>query len=175
MSTRVNLPLLDAVGVASPCSADWNAMAGDAVTRRCESCRLNVYNISEMTRGQAEAFLRESERAQGRVCIRLYRRADGTVMTRDCPVGLAAVRQRAIRAAARLAAVAAGVLGALAAFGRRGEAPGVDLRSVQPFATICDWVRPPAAPTLMPAQPPMMGEVVMGKRAMPTTPGSHQP
>ncbi|HVR40948.1 MAG TPA: carboxypeptidase-like regulatory domain-containing protein, partial [Thermoanaerobaculia bacterium] len=39
-------------------------------------------------------------RTEGRVCARLYRRADGTVLTRDCPTGLRALRRRASRVAA---------------------------------------------------------------------------
>lgn len=42
-----------------------------------------------MTTQDAEKLLTETT---GRVCIRLFRRKDGTVMTKDCPVGLRAVR-----------------------------------------------------------------------------------
>jgi len=51
-------------------------------------CNKNVYNLSEMTRRQAEALLRETE---GQLCARLYRRADGTVLTSNCPAGLRAI------------------------------------------------------------------------------------
>jgi hypothetical protein len=48
-----------------------------------------------MTRRDAEALLKETN---GNLCARLYRRADGTVLTEDCPVGLgvkiARVRRR---------------------------------------------------------------------------------
>jgi hypothetical protein len=31
---------------------------------------------------------------EGKLCIRLFRRADGTVLTKDCPIGLQALRKR---------------------------------------------------------------------------------
>jgi len=55
---------------------------------------LNVYNFAEMTRDEVRDLL---ARTEGRVCARLYRRADGTVLTRDCPTGLRALRRRGIR------------------------------------------------------------------------------
>src|SRR5260370_15414772 len=48
----------------------------------------NVYNLSEMTRREAEALVREKE---GQLCARLYRRADGTILTSNCPAGLRAI------------------------------------------------------------------------------------
>jgi hypothetical protein len=60
-------------------------MEGDDRRRFCAECRLHVYNLSAMTRPEATRFLQEQE---GRVCVRLYRRIDGAVLTRDCPVGV---------------------------------------------------------------------------------------
>ena len=74
-------------------------MAGDERVRHCTLCSLNVYNFAEMTRDEVRELL---VRTEGRVCARLYRRADGTVLTRDCPTGLRALRRRASRAAAAL-------------------------------------------------------------------------
>ncbi len=88
--------LLDKTYVATPCTADWERMEGDAKKRFCGQCSLYFYNVSALSRGEAEALI---ARAEGRLCMRLYRRADGTVITRDCPVGLRAVRRRVARAA----------------------------------------------------------------------------
>jgi len=74
-------------------------MAGDERVRHCAHCSLNVYNFAEMTRDEVRELLLRTE---GRVCARLYRRADGTVLTRDCPTGLRALRRRASRVAAAL-------------------------------------------------------------------------
>jgi hypothetical protein len=76
-------------------------MAGDDRVRHCTLCSLNVYNFAEMTRDEVRELL---VRTEGRVCARLYRRADGTVLTRDCPTGLRALRRRTSRAAAALIA-----------------------------------------------------------------------
>jgi hypothetical protein len=82
---------LDNVRVASPCNADWDQMLGNDRVRFCGQCNLNVYNLSSMTRAQAEQLI---ERTEGRLCVRYFRRADGSVLTQDCPVGLKAVRRR---------------------------------------------------------------------------------
>jgi hypothetical protein len=83
---------LNNVSVASPCSADWNEMYGDERKRFCGQCKLNVYNLSDMSRGEAESLIMNAE---ARLCVRFYRRTDGTVITKDCPVGWAKVKQRA--------------------------------------------------------------------------------
>lgn len=89
--------------IASPCHVGWETMTGDARTRFCESCSLNVYNVAEMTEDEVSSMI---TRAEGRVCARIYRRADGTIITRDCPVGLTAYRKRVSRlAGATIAAV----------------------------------------------------------------------
>ncbi len=84
---------LDQVRIAAPCPASWASMEGDEKVRYCGLCKLNVYNISEMSRREAEAFLAKSE---GRTCIRMYQRADGKVLTRNCPVGLSLIYRRMI-------------------------------------------------------------------------------
>lgn len=73
---------LEQIRIASPCKVSWDSMEGTERTRHCGQCKLNVYNISEMSRGDAEDLIRQKE---GRLCVRLFRRHDGTVLTRDCP------------------------------------------------------------------------------------------
>jgi hypothetical protein len=82
---------LNNINIASPCSSDWEAMVGNNRQRYCGECKLNVYNLSGMTKYEAENLLMQSE---GRVCVRFLRRADGTVLTKDCPVGWQAVRTK---------------------------------------------------------------------------------
>lgn len=97
-------PPLRGLRVASPCSADWDSMAGTDRVRACADCQLNVYNVSAMTAREARVLIRESE---GRLCVRFYRRADGTVLTRDCPANASdAVTERRRGAAVALALVA---------------------------------------------------------------------
>ena len=88
--SRFNHPL-DNIRVASPCNADWDQMIGNERSRFCGQCNLNVYNLSAMTRAEAELLIGKTE---GRLCVRYYRRADGSVLTKDCPVGLRAIRRR---------------------------------------------------------------------------------
>ena len=82
---------LNNVRVASPCPADWDQMLGNDRSRFCGQCNLNVYNLSAMSRSEAEDFIARSE---GRVCIRYYQRKDGTIITENCPVGLRALRKK---------------------------------------------------------------------------------
>lgn len=102
---KKSLPLLGEIRIASPCNADWNAMTGDEQTRFCDKCSKNVYNISAMTTEQAESLIREKE---GKLCIRYYQRADGTVLTADCPVGGRKKRNRRIAFVAAFGAAAGG-------------------------------------------------------------------
>ena len=87
---------LDHVSVAAPCDAGWDNMVGNARMRFCGKCNLNVYNLSEMTKSEAERIIVQAE---GRLCVRYYRRADGTILTRNCPVGLRALKRRLSRIA----------------------------------------------------------------------------
>jgi hypothetical protein len=84
---------LDDIGVANPCDADWTAMKGDDRVRHCPSCRLNVYNLSAMTRREAAALITARE---GRLCVRMLRRTDGTLITQDCRERLRAARRRGV-------------------------------------------------------------------------------
>ncbi|MGI8640825.1 MAG: hypothetical protein ACR2MG_12880 [Pyrinomonadaceae bacterium] len=93
---------LDNIKIASPCLADWDAMIGNERQRHCGDCKLNVYNLSEMTRREAENFLLQAE---GRVCVRYFKRADGTVLTKDCPVGWKAIKQRISKTATAFASL----------------------------------------------------------------------
>jgi len=90
---------LERLRIASPCKADWEQMKGDDRVRFCGSCNKNVYNLSGMRRDEATALV---QGRRGEVCVRMYRRADGTVLTADCPVGS---RKKNVR---RLVVLAAG-------------------------------------------------------------------
>lgn len=83
---------LNNIKVASPCSMNWDEMYGNERKRFCGDCKLNVYNLSGMTREEAESLIINTE---GRLCVKFYKRADGSVITQDCPVGWAKVKQRA--------------------------------------------------------------------------------
>jgi len=95
---------LDGLTVASPCTVPWESMEGDERTRFCGQCRLHVFDFSELTRGEIEALV---SRAGERICGRIHRRPDGTLLTKDCVTW----RDRLARRARRVRAVLAGALG----------------------------------------------------------------
>ena len=66
-------------------------MAGDERVRYCAECKLDVYNFSEMSDADIENIVFHRN---GRLCARFYQRSDGTMLTRNCPVGLRAVVRR---------------------------------------------------------------------------------
>jgi hypothetical protein len=104
---------LDNIKIAAPCAANWNEMFGNERKRFCGECKLNVYNLSEMTREEAENFLINAE---GRVCVRVYRRADGSVITANCPVGWRALKRKASRAASATMALVMAVFSGILSF-----------------------------------------------------------
>jgi len=118
-----NDSILDKIEIAKPCSADWDSMSGDERERHCQLCQLNVFNISEMTRPEAEAFLTE-RLPKGRVCIKLYQRQDGTIITDNCPRGLRAARDAARRLRHRVAAAASLVFAFIAPLAAQSQDAG---------------------------------------------------
>ncbi len=100
------MSLLDSVRVASPCRQAWEDMAGDDRVRFCRACRQKVYDLAGFTHREAEALLAERE---GRVCVRLFRREDGTILARDCPAAF----RRAARWTAGVCASLVGMFGAI--------------------------------------------------------------
>jgi hypothetical protein len=98
MNTHLNL---DKIQIASPCRARWQDMDGDDRARFCGQCRKHVYNFSAMTRAEVENLIREKE---GKLCGRFYRRADGRMLTADCPTQARQRRNRLAKLGSALAA-----------------------------------------------------------------------
>jgi hypothetical protein len=147
---------LQMISVASPCRVSWDGMDGDDRVRFCTSCSSRVYNLSGMTREEAERLV---VGAEGRLCVRFYRRADGTVATRDCSLIFGLSRRVVTGLAALAAVVLLGIFGTgLAVFaasqiasasggGRGPESAG--WTSVPPVRMIRDWLFPPPPPVVM--------------------------
>lgn len=102
MTTPQNF--INSLQVALPCPASWADMRGDDRARFCAQCEKHVYDFSKLTAAEGLALIREKE---GNVCGRLWRRADGTVITADCPVG---ARTLLARKEVRLPMAAAAVI-----------------------------------------------------------------
>lgn len=86
--------VLDRVTIPIRCDADWSAMPGDDRVRHCGVCDKNVYNLSAMTRREAERLVAGTG---GRMCARIYRRPDGTVLTQNCVQGIRGLSERFTR------------------------------------------------------------------------------
>ncbi|NVB79590.1 MAG: carboxypeptidase regulatory-like domain-containing protein [Kofleriaceae bacterium] len=86
------------------CKQRWEDMVGDDRVRACGGCDRPVFNISAMTRAEAEAVLATRGLTP---CVRFYRRPDGTVMTTDCPTGARPAPRRLAVVASSLAAFGA--------------------------------------------------------------------
>jgi hypothetical protein len=139
---------LEQVRVTVPCQASWVAMRGDDRVRYCGRCEQHVYNLSGMSRADAEALLRQRE---GRLCVRYYRRPDGTVLTKNCQA-FAATRRWV---AAGIGLAGAMLVGLLAVFftspaGATGRIAPAWAHEVEPFRTILEWIEP---------QPMVMGAI----------------
>lgn len=170
MPTEVHLPLLDRVRIASPCSVKWEDMTGDATTRHCAQCNLSVFNLSNMSREEAETLLQSKvDNPSMRLCAGFFRRADGTILMKDCPVGLRAARMRAAKVTGRIAAALGFmVFGTVAAASTRedswrGWGWSMKLRDLQPLKAVAGWLCPPPPQTMflagdicVPTAPPQL-------------------
>ncbi len=74
---------LNVLVIDTPCPMDWDRMDGDGRKRFCSRCEKTVYNIAEMTEQEALQLIGEGDRS---ICARIFRRPDGTIVTRRCPV-----------------------------------------------------------------------------------------
>jgi len=75
--------LLSRIVIETPCHESWENMSGDARKRHCASCNKSVHNLSEMSSEDALKLLGAGKP----ICVRLYRRPDGTVLTKECGSG----------------------------------------------------------------------------------------
>ena len=156
---RAKLPVLPNIRVATPCRADWNQMVGDDRVRHCATCDKDVFNLSSMTRDEAEALV--LARA-GNLCARYYQRQDGTILLADCQVGIAQKRKRRV-----IAAGAAMLLGGGAAalmlrhhepeytMGSIGSVDGID-RETMATRVLANELEPPPPPEHEDPVPPQV-------------------
>ncbi|MBC7804981.1 MAG: hypothetical protein H7145_02405, partial [Akkermansiaceae bacterium] len=113
-------------------------------------------------------LIREKE---GNLCIRYYQRVDGTVMTQDCPVGIAAVKRKITRAFATSIVVSVAMLSAFAQwwhgnniFADRLSVWAERLHPTPPVEF--NPHSPPSHTRLQPPPPPQTPEAIMGAPAV---------
>lgn len=84
---------LGVIKLATPCTMKWSEMTAgaDERVRHCGACVKNVFNVQSMSADEVRELVLKTE---GRLCFRFFVRPDGTMLTKDCPVGLAAVRRK---------------------------------------------------------------------------------
>jgi hypothetical protein len=107
LARRKRVPALDQLRIASPCQAKWSEMVGDDRVRFCSACTKHVYDFSKLTRNEAEELLGDNDELP---CVVLWKRADGTLLTADCPVGRRRRRLRRAVAATLTSGLLAGAL-----------------------------------------------------------------
>jgi hypothetical protein len=91
------------IAIAAPCPASWQNMTGDDRKRACSLCALTVYNTSAMTKREVEELFAKADGK--RVCLQIYRRTDGTMLTKDCPLGKRILDQARRKARIAMAAI----------------------------------------------------------------------
>lgn len=83
-SDNVHLAL-SKVKIASPCKVPLSEMEDQGNCFHCKSCDLNVYQFSKLTNSEIADLLNENNE---KLCVGIFRREDGTIITKDCPLGL---------------------------------------------------------------------------------------
>lgn len=83
--------LLDHCAVAAPCSGACATSDGNPRVSLCQRCGLFLYDVENLSPGAAHTL---TVRTEGQTSGRLFKRRDGKVMTRNCPVGLEELRAR---------------------------------------------------------------------------------
>jgi hypothetical protein len=133
-----------------------------------------VYNLSGMSRVEAESLIQSKE---GSLCVRFFQRADGTIITDDCPVGLRVVR-RPLKWMTTTMAILVAPLFTFAAVMTGGKVNAAQMwASVQGttlYQKVSNWLDPQAmlggpaiAGGMSAPPPPPTAAPVMGKSAMP--------
>ena len=145
---------LDAITIASPCTVPWDSMSGSERKRFCGQCRLHVHDISQLSKPEALHLL---DKTGGDCCLRIWRRPDGTVVTKDCGRVRLALERRLLW----LRAVAATLLSVFGLGGCGSSAP-----RGHPTIGVLSVPPPAPPPVLMGAPLPIPNPPVSGKPSM---------
>ncbi len=152
--------LIDVIEIASPCHVAWEQMPGSASVRHCQQCNLNVYNLSGMNRDEATKLIADHE---GRLCVRFYRRADGSLLTKDCPIGLTAVRRRLARMVTAVTALIACLSAGTSLARRTASDESACSPAIGPIDKFAEWIDP------TPKGPVFMGFALLPRKTAPSS------
>lgn len=98
----------DALPIAEPCHADWNAMKRGDTSRFCGDCKKSVHDLSKLSASRAAALF--AAPATEGLCVRyLYDELGHVVFAdtfRDRPVPVVALLRKTAKAAAAAALLA---------------------------------------------------------------------
>ncbi len=106
MTAEASEPI-DNLILSFSCPIDWNSMDGDDRERFCMQCSKTVFNISDLSKKEANEYLQK--RSKTSHCVKFYLRSDGTITTDECPRILRPVRNTVFL----LARVVAGIISIL--------------------------------------------------------------
>ncbi len=112
---------LDRLQIPNPCPADWQQMTGNTTRRFCDSCQKQVYDLSAMTRLQAEALVTAKG---GQLCARFTRTADGALQHLAAHTELPQLHQISSRRASPIAsAILSAVIATIPAMAVASQTP----------------------------------------------------
>ena len=117
--TRRRLPVLDPLRVGGDCDAAWDAMPGSDRSRHCARCDHAIYDLSALTRGEAEALVSAHAAVGKRLCGAITHTEGGTMANVSWWSRLRAAREQGV-----LVVAAAAVLVGATALGYRGPLVG---------------------------------------------------
>lgn len=86
---------------ASVCKSSWDNMVGTTQIRYCSQCKSFAYDFTGMSLEEADKLVFQREEKESPI---FFRRKDGKLLTRDCPVGLAQFKKKIV------STIAAGLL-----------------------------------------------------------------
>lgn len=80
--------------IQQPCEVPWASMAEAPGGRFCSGCSRTVHDTTRLSTRQIEGLLAARS---GRLCVRVVRRPDGSLKTRDHPVRRRGLRSVVVR------------------------------------------------------------------------------
>ena len=90
--------------IAKPCEESWAAMNGGSRQRHCQLCDKQVHNFAAMTPREIEKLVLRSD---GKLCARITRREDGSLVALEAPPRVSMAAQVAVSASLALSAAGA--------------------------------------------------------------------